>query len=921
VSSTVAVRRGLPGLTTPARVAAREQALVVGGQLLAGVGNLAYAVVMARVLAPGAFAQLAAFLALFLLIYLPARSLSAGSALSPEVAVQGRRRALGWGLVGSAAIAAVVLPLAGPLALSPALAVALATTPPLAALLALERGRLYGERAHGWLTASLIAEPLIRLGAGIALALALGAPGAALGVVVGSVGALGVARLGGAREPPRAASLARAAADVSRSRLAVLSFLFLALLQAQDVIFANATLEHGGAARFAILSTLGGVAAFATTTIPLVMLPRAREGDRTALPTALAAAVLLGLVSVAVVVLAPRLVLGLAFGERYVSLAPLAAPYMAAMALLGVARVLAANAAALGVRPASVLCGLAAALQLALLFAIGDSTEGVVDATLVVTAALTLALAGLATIGRARVVHADSAMVLEPPPVVESVPAESTTVAEPPEPEPEPDSRGRRWRTGLLLVGLMAVGVALRTFADRSLWLDEATSWYQAKLPFEVMIEDLRTSDVHPPLFHSLLALSVRLFGDSEVALRLPSLIAGTALIPMLFVTGRALYDRRTGLIAAVLGTIAPVIVWYSQEARMYALLMLFGVIAVWALHGAAVRGRARFWPLYAVACAAMIWSQYFAVLLVCVLQLALIVVLWRRHGEGEPIRGVVAGALLATLGIVALVAPLVPFAYDQFAANEAAGRGFNQPSQAGGAVDDNISLYASLANGIWAIWGYHSDSTMARLAALWPLLMLFALLLLGRGRSASTLLLVAAVVVPAGLLTAIAVAKPFLFELRYNLTAVPLLVLLIARMVSTWPASAIGRWSLGGLAAATMFVGMADQQLNGANPRIYDFEGALARVSERSEPGDVLLYQPATLNNVISYYAPGVDRRPLEGGLPSPRSEKGVFVLESFSDNPVNVEIVHDAVQRLRRQRTQVGHFELPQVEGWEFR
>lgn len=374
----------------------------------------------------------------------------------------------------------------------------------------------------------------------------------------------------------------------------------------------------------------------------------------------------------------------------------------------------------------------------------------------------------------------------------------------------------------------------------------------------------------------------------------------------------------------------------------MYAQLMLFAVIAVWALYQAVSTGRARYWPAYVLACAAMIWSHYFALLPVAVLQLSLVVMLWRQGRAGERIRWTAVGAVLSTLGIVALVLPLVPFALDQFMANEAAGKGFDQPTAAGGAVDDNITLYGALANGIWAVWGYHSDATMARLAALWPLLMLFALLLLGRGRSRGSSLLVAMIVIPALLLTGIAHFHPFLFELRYNLSAVPMLTLLGARAIAAWPATSAGRWALGGIAAATLAAGAADQQLNGANPRVYDFSGALGRISAESRPGDVLLYQPAVLNNVIDYYAPGVERRPLENGIPpaarsaaarraaaagsGPSSgrtvaEGNVFVLASFSDNPENVREVRDAVRTLGRDRRQLDHFELPQVEVWEFR
>src|ERR1700754_631703 len=88
-------------LRAPARLVA-EQAAVAGGQLAAGVGNLVFSLVAARVLAPGAFAQLAAFLALYLVIHVPAGSLSAGSALDPSVAAATRRRALALGCAAGA---------------------------------------------------------------------------------------------------------------------------------------------------------------------------------------------------------------------------------------------------------------------------------------------------------------------------------------------------------------------------------------------------------------------------------------------------------------------------------------------------------------------------------------------------------------------------------------------------------------------------------------------------------------------------------------------------------------------------------------------------------------------------------------------------------------------------------------------------
>ena len=337
--------RGRPRVQTAARVGrlAGEQLAVASGQLGAGLGNLVFALVAARVLAPGAFAELAAFLALYLLIHVPAGSLSAGSALAPELAARARRRALAAGAIVGGALAVLAIPLAALLDLSPLLLLAAAATAPTAGLLALDRGRLYGLGRRRRVVASLLAEPAVRLTLGVALAVVAGAVGGAIAVVIAGWAALAVAYL-----PARATTMPAAEDRPSvQPAGAVAAFLLLAVIQNQDVLLANALLDGGEAGRFAVLSTLGGIAAFATTTVPLMLLPRAGQG-RDALRAALAVAGLLGLGAVAVVALSPERLVGLVFGDRYASAGAVAVPYVLAMALLGVARVLVADACAKG---------------------------------------------------------------------------------------------------------------------------------------------------------------------------------------------------------------------------------------------------------------------------------------------------------------------------------------------------------------------------------------------------------------------------------------------------------------------------------------------------------------------------------------------------------------------------------------------
>jgi hypothetical protein len=882
-------RRPAPPPPGPARLAG-EQLAVAGGQLAAGAGNLLFSLVAARVLAPGAFADLTAFLALYLLIHVPAGSLSAGSALSPALAARLRRRVLRIGAAAGGVLALLSVPLAALLDMSPLLLLAAAASAPTAGLIALDRGRLYGLGRHARAVGSLLAEPAVRLAAGVALATVAGPAGGAFAVVAAGWVALAVAHL-----PRSAAAPVGGTSGAAKPGGAVAAFLLLAVVQNQDVLFANALLPDGEAARFAVLSTLGGVAAFATTTVPLMLLPK-RGASPDALWVAMVVAALLGFAALLVVAVSPHALVGAVFGARYESVGALVVPYVLAMALLGVARVLVAQACA--TRPPALALGVlgaAAAGHVALLLMLGDDPAGIAMATLIATTGLT---AG------------SGAVVMRPQLARAAVRLRAFATR----------------RDVALVAGLTAAGFVLRLLASRGIWLDEATSVKQATMPLGDMLGELGAVDVHPPLHHLVLWVTVRVLGTGELAVRLPSLLAATALIPLLFVIGRDLYDRRAGLAASGLATVAPFTVWYAQEARMYALFMLFALLAAWLQVRLVRDGRLRDGLAYVAAAVALIHTQYFGLLFVGAQQLVFLAALWARRRDAVALRaGLVAWGTLLPLLALACV-PLMSFALGQFEANESAGKGFQQvPSQTGGALDDSQAppgAYAALTNAVWALLGYHSDATMTALAALWPLLMLLALLLLGRGRSWSTGTLVTAAALPALLLFGLGQLKPFVFEVRYFVGAVPLLLLLVGRALTSWPA----RRGATALAAAATFAalaaGLADQQLNGSNPRVYDFKGALTALEDRARPGDIVVFTPPYIDTVVAYYGDGrLDARPLERGLPEPRDGRRVFVLASFLDKPVYRDAAEKAVRELDRDHRLVSRERHPQIRIWEFR
>ena len=136
-----------------------------------------------------------------------------------------------------------------------------------------------------------------------------------------------------------------------------------------------------------------------------------------------------------------------------------------------------------------------------------------------------------------------------------------------------------RSRAGVALLLLTGVAAALRfaTIDQQSYWYDEAitASLLDGSL-FDVFRGVLDTEST-PPLYYVLGWAWAQVVGSDEASLRSLSALAGTLVVPVAFAAGRVVATARIGLAAAALAAVSPMLIWYSQEARAYALLALFG--------------------------------------------------------------------------------------------------------------------------------------------------------------------------------------------------------------------------------------------------------------------------------------------------------------------------------------------------------
>lgn len=195
-------------------------------------------------------------------------------------------------------------------------------------------------------------------------------------------------------------------------------------------------------------------------------------------------------------------------------------------------------------------------------------------------------------------------------------------------------------RAALLAIVAGAAALRLATLGLQSFWYDES---YTAAIALQPSLGDVFESvsnlETTPPLYYALVWLWQGVAGESDVALRLVSALAGIATIPIAYLLGARLHSPRAGLIAAALTAASPLLLSFSQENRPYALLCLAGAASMLLVLRAAERPSAGRLAAWAVVCIAGVAVHYFAAFVVAPQALWLLWSVRRRprHGARDP--------------------------------------------------------------------------------------------------------------------------------------------------------------------------------------------------------------------------------------------------------------------------------------------
>lgn len=134
------------------------------------------------------------------------------------------------------------------------------------------------------------------------------------------------------------------------------------------------------------------------------------------------------------------------------------------------------------------------------------------------------------------------------------------------------------WLILTVALGLRLIGL------DQSLWLDEAISANVSAMPIKEIVTNFSVNDFHPPLYYWFLNIWQGLGGREVIFLRFSSIIFSLVTIYFVYLIGKKIKNKQTGIEAAILVAVNPLFVYFSQELRMYAMATMWLTIALFFL-------------------------------------------------------------------------------------------------------------------------------------------------------------------------------------------------------------------------------------------------------------------------------------------------------------------------------------------------
>lgn len=211
----------------------------------------------------------------------------------------------------------------------------------------------------------------------------------------------------------------------------------------------------------------------------------------------------------------------------------------------------------------------------------------------------------------------------------------------------------------LAVCALFAGVVSLLVGMHQSVWFDEAYSILLAKHSVAQLVH-LTSLDTHPPLFYLLLKSWAYLFGWSELALRLLSVLSMVGALIVGGLLTRRMFGNRVATGTVIVLALSPLLLRYGFEIRMYAFASLIGVSATYCLYAAykSKKSVKRNWLLaYALLVTVGVYTLYYLAFLWIAHVAWIVYVAMKHRWRGRTLTPYIA----AYLGVFVLFLPWLP--------------------------------------------------------------------------------------------------------------------------------------------------------------------------------------------------------------------------------------------------------------------
>ncbi|MDO9325304.1 MAG: glycosyltransferase family 39 protein [Methanoregula sp.] len=217
------------------------------------------------------------------------------------------------------------------------------------------------------------------------------------------------------------------------------------------------------------------------------------------------------------------------------------------------------------------------------------------------------------------------------------------------------------------IIVLTIIGFFLRFYnlGFNSLWLDEASTNTFAQMSLSGIWQVTAGGEFNPPLFHWIEHFML-MMGNNEVVLRFVPALLGVLTIPLIYLVGKEFMDRNVGIIAAAAFAFSPFLIFYSQEARTYSMLLFFVAFSMVFYFRALKRNELKDWALFGILSALAFWSHFYSFVIIA--SLIFYAILMQMTNIQKNIQNLKMIAVSIILFIV-LCFPLIILAMQLFAA------------------------------------------------------------------------------------------------------------------------------------------------------------------------------------------------------------------------------------------------------------